>query len=377
MPRLPAPHGDPPGLARPPIRVTAGKSPCICADGRAIHPDRLRRSPHRLCALSAGHGRSGLLVPGPFVPPERRSPGRLLELVAGSGQRPAVPPKESVVPEPITSTANPLVKRIRALGRAQAPAARGGLLRARGCSRSGRRSRPARRSRPWSWRRSCLSPRRARRMVAEQEARGVRVARVTASVFASALRSRRPVRPRRDRRGRGPPGWSDLPRRPDAPLRRPARGRQPRQPRHDHPHRRRGRRGRRHPARRDDRPLRPGGGEGEHGRALRRAGRPRRRPGRLLRLGSGRAASPSPPPRRARGDDHWAARYPRPLALLLGSEGDGLPPDLLARGDLQVRIPMAGTARSLNLAVAAGVLLYEARRPRAADPGDPGDGDRR
>ena len=59
---------------------------------------------------------------------------------------------------------------------------------------------------------------------------------------------------------------------------------------------------------------------------------------------------------------HWAARYPRPLALLLGSEGEGLPADLLARGDLRVRIPMAGTASSLNLAVAAGVLLYEVRR---------------
>src|SRR5205085_2483892 len=42
---------------------------------------------------------------------------------------------------------------------------------------------------------------------------------------------------------------------------------------------------------------------------------------------------------------HWAAQYPCPLALLLGSEGEGLPAELLARGDLQVRIPMAGTAR--------------------------------
>ena len=57
-------------------------------------------------------------------------------------------------------------------------------------------------------------------------------------------------------------------------------------------------------------------------------------------------------------DDYRTARYPRPLALLLGSEGEGLPPELLARGDLQVRIPMKGTARSLNLAVAAGILLY-------------------
>jgi TrmH family RNA methyltransferase len=60
--------------------------------------------------------------------------------------------------------------------------------------------------------------------------------------------------------------------------------------------------------------------------------------------------------------DHWTTDYPLPLALLLGSEGNGLPPDLLARGDLRVRIPMVGTAHSLNLAVAAGVLLYEVRR---------------
>ena len=60
--------------------------------------------------------------------------------------------------------------------------------------------------------------------------------------------------------------------------------------------------------------------------------------------------------------EHWAVCYPLPLALLLGSEGEGLPADLLARGDLAVRIPMGGTARSLNLAVAAGILLYEVRR---------------
>ena len=58
----------------------------------------------------------------------------------------------------------------------------------------------------------------------------------------------------------------------------------------------------------------------------------------------------------------WETRYPRPLAFLLGAEGPGLPADLLARGDRQVRIPMTGTAESLNLAVAAGLLLYEAAR---------------
>ena len=59
----------------------------------------------------------------------------------------------------------------------------------------------------------------------------------------------------------------------------------------------------------------------------------------------------------------WDAGYPRPVALLLGAEGAGLPDEVLAAGDVQVRIPMTGTAESLNLAVAAGLLVYQARKP--------------
>jgi RNA methyltransferase, TrmH family len=62
------------------------------------------------------------------------------------------------------------------------------------------------------------------------------------------------------------------------------------------------------------------------------------------------------------GREHWNVQYRLPLAVLFGSEGDGLPQDLLARADLRVRIPMTGTAESLNLAAAAAVLLYEVRR---------------
>jgi TrmH family RNA methyltransferase len=58
----------------------------------------------------------------------------------------------------------------------------------------------------------------------------------------------------------------------------------------------------------------------------------------------------------------WEADLPLPLAVLLGSEGAGLPEDLLDRAGLRVAIPMTGTAESLNLAVAAGILLYEVRR---------------
>lgn len=63
--------------------------------------------------------------------------------------------------------------------------------------------------------------------------------------------------------------------------------------------------------------------------------------------------------------EHWQAVYPSPLLMLFGNEGRGLPPDIIARGDLSVRIPMHGSASSLNLAVAAGVLLYEALRQRS------------
>ncbi|MBO0775002.1 MAG: RNA methyltransferase [Actinobacteria bacterium] len=68
-------------------------------------------------------------------------------------------------------------------------------------------------------------------------------------------------------------------------------------------------------------------------------------------------------------DTFWEARCPLPAAFLLGAEGPGLPAGLLARGSRQVRIPMVGTAESLNLAVAAGLLLYEARRQHGGLPG--------
>jgi TrmH family RNA methyltransferase len=77
--------------------------------------------------------------------------------------------------------------------------------------------------------------------------------------------------------------------------------------------------------------------------------------------------------------EHWTTRYRLPLAILLGSEGAGLPADMLDRADQRVRIPMTGTAESLNLAVAAGVMLYEVRRQilNAGQSRAPGAGDTR
>jgi TrmH family RNA methyltransferase len=54
-----------------------------------------------------------------------------------------------------------------------------------------------------------------------------------------------------------------------------------------------------------------------------------------------------------------------PIACFVGSEGAGLPEAVLAMADRRVRIPMAEPVESLNVAVSAGVLLYEARRQRA------------
>ena len=51
---------------------------------------------------------------------------------------------------------------------------------------------------------------------------------------------------------------------------------------------------------------------------------------------------------------------PDRVAVLLGSEGDGLPPEVLARAR-SVRIPMAKGVDSLNVATASGIVLHHLR----------------
>jgi TrmH family RNA methyltransferase len=53
----------------------------------------------------------------------------------------------------------------------------------------------------------------------------------------------------------------------------------------------------------------------------------------------------------------------RPVLLLMGNEQQGLPDNLAAACEKLLRIPQAGRADSLNLAVATAVMLYEVRRP--------------
>ena len=58
------------------------------------------------------------------------------------------------------------------------------------------------------------------------------------------------------------------------------------------------------------------------------------------------------------------AELPQCCAWVLGHEGQGVSPSLLARCALQLRIPQPGGEESLNVAAAAAVCLYEAARQR-------------
>lgn len=61
--------------------------------------------------------------------------------------------------------------------------------------------------------------------------------------------------------------------------------------------------------------------------------------------------------------DYRSADYREPVLLVMGNEQAGLSDDMAAACSTLVRIPQAGQADSLNLAVATAVMLYEIRRP--------------
>lgn len=61
--------------------------------------------------------------------------------------------------------------------------------------------------------------------------------------------------------------------------------------------------------------------------------------------------------------------FSRPTAVLLGGEGAGLASELMHAADARISIAMHGSIESLNAAVAAALLLYEAQRQRAGAKG--------
>jgi 23S rRNA (guanosine2251-2'-O)-methyltransferase len=63
-------------------------------------------------------------------------------------------------------------------------------------------------------------------------------------------------------------------------------------------------------------------------------------------------------------DDLFTAKFSGPIAMILGAEGTGLRRLTAENCDQLVRIPMFGTVESLNVSVASGICLYEARRQR-------------
>jgi 23S rRNA (guanosine2251-2'-O)-methyltransferase len=64
------------------------------------------------------------------------------------------------------------------------------------------------------------------------------------------------------------------------------------------------------------------------------------------------------------GASMWQTDLSGGLAFVFGAEGKGLRPLVRRTCDLQVSIPLLGRVESLNVSVAAAVLLYEARRQR-------------
>ena len=60
----------------------------------------------------------------------------------------------------------------------------------------------------------------------------------------------------------------------------------------------------------------------------------------------------------------YSAHFSQPTAIILGSEENGISPKYLKMVDAKVAIPMAGQIQSLNVAVSAGIAIYEAIRQR-------------
>jgi RNA methyltransferase, TrmH family len=61
---------------------------------------------------------------------------------------------------------------------------------------------------------------------------------------------------------------------------------------------------------------------------------------------------------------YWEVDWRKPSLILLGNEGAGLSPEIAAMADRQVKIPLSPGVESLNVAIAAALMLYEAQRQK-------------
>ena len=61
----------------------------------------------------------------------------------------------------------------------------------------------------------------------------------------------------------------------------------------------------------------------------------------------------------------------QPPLIVVGNEGDGLPPSLIAAADLQLQIPIYGEIDSLNVATASAVAMYAFRAYQARSANGP------
>lgn len=68
-------------------------------------------------------------------------------------------------------------------------------------------------------------------------------------------------------------------------------------------------------------------------------------------------------------ENYTSSSYVDPVAVLMGAEDVGISPELLKISDDLVRLPIFGTIQSLNVSVAAGVMLYEVIRQRSEKHG--------
>lgn len=67
--------------------------------------------------------------------------------------------------------------------------------------------------------------------------------------------------------------------------------------------------------------------------------------------------------------DYDEEDYGRPCAFLIGNEGNGLSQETAELADIYIKIPMEGQVESLNAAIAASVLMFEAGRQRRRHKG--------